>query len=259
MNIKKVANRLANSFGYEVRRVSFDEENILRSNIAQSYSLIYRLGFTPKTVIDVGVAEGTMELYTSFPDSFFLLIEPLKEFEPDLRSILMKYRGSYIIAAAGSKTGEVTFNVHDNHLDGSSLYKEMMGSEADGHEVNVPIIMLDEILKDELLNGPYLIKVDVQGAEIDVLEGGQKALAEAEVVVLEVSMFQFMKGAPEFFDIVFYMKQHGFVAYDIILGWNRPLDNALGQIDIIFVKENGQFRQDHSYSTVEQMKDIFGS
>ncbi len=72
-------------------------------------------------------------------------------------------------------------------------------------------------------------------------------------------MFQFMKGAPEFFDIVFYMKQHGFVAYDIILGWNRPLDNALGQIDIIFVKENGQFRQNHSYSTVEQMKDIFSS
>lgn len=226
---------------------------ILRSHI------LYRLGFTPKTVIDVGVAEGTMELYTSFPDSFFLLIEPLKEFEQDLRSILMKYRGSYIIAAAGSKTGEVTFNVHDNHLDGSSLYKEMMGSEADGHEVNVPIIMLDDILKDKLLNGPYLIKVDVQGAEIDVLEGGQKVLAEAEVVVLEVSMFQFMKGAPEFFDIVFYMKQHGFVAYDIVLGWNRPLDNALGQIDIIFVKENGQFRQDHSYSTVEQMKDIFGS
>lgn len=239
--------------------VSADEENILRNNIAQSYSLIYRLGFTPKTVIDVGVAEGTMELYTSFSDSFFLLIEPLKEFESDLRSILMKYRGTYIIAAAGSKTGEVTFNVHDNHLYGSSLYKEMMGSEADGHEVNVPIIMLDDILKDKLLNGPYLIKVDVQGAEIDVLEGGQKALAEAEVVVLEVSMFQFMKGAPEFFDIVFYMKQHGFVAYDIILGWNRPLDNALGQIDIIFVKENGQFRQNHSYSTVEQMKDIFSS
>ena len=200
-----------------------------------------------------------MELYTSFPDSFFLLIEPLKEFEPDLRSILMQYRGSYIIAVAGWKTGEATFNVHENHLGGSSLYKEMMRSEVDGHEVNVPIIMLDDILKDKLLNGPYLIKVDVQGAEIDVLEGGQKALAKAEVVVLEVSMFQFMKGAPEFFDIVFYMKQHGFVAYDIILGWNRPLDNALGQIDIIFVKENGQFRQDHSYSTVEQMKDIFGS
>lgn len=104
-----------------------------------------------------------------------------------------------------------------------------------------------------------MIKVDVQGAELDVLEGAQQALSEAEVIVLEVSLFEFMKGAPQFFDVVSYMKKHGFVAYDIIHGWNRPLDNALGQVDIFFVKENGMFRKDHSYSTTEQMRVLFGS
>jgi len=258
MNIKNAIRRLINRFGYDIRRLT-QESRKIRTNIGESYSLIRGLGFQPKTVVDVGVASGTPELYRAFPDSYFLLIDPLKEFESDLMSILQRYKGSYILAAAGSSSGHVKFNVHDNHLGGSSLYKESMGTEADGHEVTVQMIRIDQILKDKQLYGPYLMKVDVQGAELDVLEGAQQTLLETEVVVLEVFLFEFMKGAPQFFDVASYMKNHDFVAYDIILDWNRPLDNALGQIEIVFVKEKGLFRQDHSYSTVEQMKALFGS
>jgi FkbM family methyltransferase len=258
MNIKNAIRRLVNRFGYDIRPL-VQESRKIRTTIGESFSLMRKLGFQPKTVVDVGVASGTMELYRAFPDSYFLLIEPLKEFESDLISISKQYRGSYILAAAGSSSGEVTFNLHKNHLDGSSLYKENMGTEADGYEITVPMIRIDDIIKDKQLIGPYLIKVDVQGAELDALEGAQQALLEAEVVVLEVSLFEFMKGAPQFFDVVSYMKNRGFAAYDIILGWNRPLDNALGQIDIVFVKDKGMFRQDHSYSTIEQMKALFGS
>jgi hypothetical protein len=56
-----------------------------------------------------------------------------------------------------------------------------------------------------------------------------------------------MKGAPIFDEVVAYMKTIGFVAYDIIHGWYRPLDNALGQVDILFVKENSFLRSDHRY------------
>jgi len=183
----------------------------------------------------------------------------MKEFEPNLISILKRYKGSYVLAAAGSSSGHVTFNVHKNHLEGSSLYKESMGTEADGYEVKVPVIRIDDILRDKQLNGPYLLKIDVQGAELDALDGAQQVLLNTEVVVLEVSLFGFMKGAPQFIDVVSYMKNLNFVAYDIILGWNRPLDNALGQIDIVFVKDKGKFRQDHSYSSIEQMQMLFGS
>ena len=236
-----------------------DMPNRIRTTMGESYSLLRNLGFQPKTVVDVGVAKGTPELYRAFPGSYFLLVEPLKEFESDLKSILKRYTGSYVLAAAGSRPGQVTFNVHENHLDGSSLYKESMGTEADGHEVEVQMIRIDDILKDKQLAGPYIIKVDTQGSELDALDGAQQALLETEVVVLEISMFGFMKGAPQFYDVVSYMKNHNFVAFDMVLGWNRPLDNALGQIDVVFVKEDGMFRQDHSYSTVGQLKAILGS
>jgi FkbM family methyltransferase len=258
INIKHAITGLINRFGYDIRRLP-QRSSKIRTNISESYALMRGLGFQPRTVLDVGVASGTMELYRAFPDSYFLLIEPLKEREADLISILRRYKGSYVLAAAGSTSGRVTFNVHRNHLDGSSLYKETMGAEADGNSVTVPMIRIDDILKDKQLNGPHLIKVDVQGAELDALDGAQQALLQAEVVVLEVSLFEFMKGAPQLFDVVSYMKNRGFVAYDIILGWNRPLDDALGQIDIVFVMDKGMFRQDHSYASIEQMKVLFGA
>lgn len=260
MNIKHVLRKLANRFGYDMRQITHKTgAGMLRTTIAESYTLLYELGFRPEIVVDVGVAKGTKELYYAFPDSFFLLIEPLKEFEPDLKRILQQYQGSYVLAAAGSGSDRVTFNVHKDHLEGSSQYKEAMGAVADGYEITVPIIRIDDIIEEKKLTGSTLIKIDAQGAEVEVLNGAKKALLETEVVVLEVSMFEFLKGAPQFFDVVLYMKNHGFVAYDIIKGWNRPLDNALGQIDIVFVKENGRFRQNHSYSTIEQMNRSLGS
>jgi hypothetical protein len=132
-----------------------------------------------------------------------------------------------------------------------------MGSEADGYEVTVPMVKLDEVIQAKQLSGPYLIKIDVQGAELDVLEGSRQILLDTEVIALEVSLFEFMKGAPQFSDVILYMKNLGFVPYDITLGWNRPLDNALGQVDMLFVKDKGMFRKNQSYSTVEQLKSLF--
>lgn len=247
MDITSFIKHLFNKFGFDIRRIA-QGAGKTRVNIGESYSLLRELGFQPKTIIDVGVASGTMELNEAFPDSYFLLIEPLKEFESNLIAILKRYHGSYHLAVAGAETGQVVFNVHSKSLQGSSLYRETMGTGADGYEVTVPMIRIDDIVKEKKLDRPFLIKIDVQGAELDVLEGAKLTMRDAEIIVLEVSLFGFMQNAPQFSDVIVYMKDNGFVAYDIILGWNRPLDNALGQVDIVFTKESGVFRQNHSYS-----------
>ena len=255
MNINRIVKKLISSLGYELNRKS---SKMVRKNISQSYSQIKKIGFKPQTIIDVGVAKGTPALYRTFTDAYLLLVEPLNEFVSEMELILKKRKGSYINAAAGSKTGSAKFYKHLNHLSGSSLYQETMGVSADGQQITVPVIRLDDYLKENSLFGPYLIKIDTQGSELDVLEGFRDSLPETEVIVLEVSLFEFMKGAPQFYDVVYYMKQKKFVAYDIILGWNRPLDDALGQIDIVFVKDKGIFRKSHSYSTEDQLREIYG-
>ena len=92
-----------------------------------------------------------------------------------------------------------------------------MGKIGDGELRKVKMLKLDDIVAEKKLADPYLLKIDAHGAELDVLEGSLETLKKTELVSLEVSMFKFMKEAPEFYDVVYYMKHRNFVAYDIIL------------------------------------------
>lgn len=245
VSLKTAVKKLVGGLGYEIRKM---HSAPLRESVSESYAFLASLGFRPATVIDVGVADGTLELYRAFPDSRLLLIEPLEEFEPELKSILSSHRGLYVLAAAGVESRDIVINVHPDHLHGSSTYKETMGAQADGYERIIRMVTVDDMVAKEGLAGPFLLKVDVQGAELDVLKGAQATLAETEVVALEVSMFELMTGAPQFHDVVACMKKYGFVAFEVVPALNRPLDNALAQVDMIFVKEHGQFRRNHAYA-----------
>jgi FkbM family methyltransferase len=212
---------------------------------------VRRQGFRPRTVIDVGVGDGTSELYATNPEATFLLVEPLREFEPRLQQISKDYDARYVIAAAGEREGSVTLNVHPDLLSSSTL-RETEGRHVDGIPREVPSVTVDALCERMGLGGPYLLKADVQGAELSVLEGAKTVLAACELVLLEVSLFRFFEGGPELSDVVAYMRERGFVVYDIFGGHLRPLDGALAQVDLAFVKETGQFRRAHAYATPEQ-------
>ena len=98
-----------------------------------------------------------------------------------------------------------------------------------------------------------MIKIDIQGAELDALDGATEILGDTEVIVLEVSLFEFMKRAPQLDDVIAYMKARGFVTCDLVYGWNRPLDNALGQVYIVFVSDPGALRREHGYARTDQL------
>lgn len=251
-SIQHITKWLFSYFGYELKRSN--KGLSVKCEMTNLFSHTKELGFYPKTIFDVGVGKGTFPIYESFPNSFHLLIEPLQEFENEIINILGNLKGKAYFAAASSYNGEAEINIHQDHLEGSSLLKENMGPEFDGTKRKVRVIKMDTILKDENLKGPFMIKVDVQGAELDVLEGGKEVLRNTELVLLEVSLFGFMRESPQLVDVVKFMKDLGFVVYDIYSLTRRPLDNALAQCDLAFVKENGFFRKDHNWATPEQWR-----
>ena len=216
---------------------------------------IKSLGFNPKTVIDVGVAHGTYELYDIFSDSFHLLIEPLEEFKNSLDDICSKYNAQYVLAAATDKSDTIMINVH-NILTGSTVFKEVEGEHVDGVQREVPSVTIDHLCTERNLPGPYMIKLDVHGSEILALNGAKKVMENTELLILEVQMFQVFICGPQFYDIVSYLKTHGFCVYDIFNAQYRPLDGALISVDLAFVKEDGKFRKIHSWATREQREKI---
>lgn len=240
-------------FGLEIQK------DTRRCSFVGALQQIKRLGFAPAMVIDVGAAIGTFTLqcHSVFPDSRYLLIEPLEENKDYLDKVIKTISNAeYVLAVAAAELGEVTLNVHSD-LVGSSLYLEKEAN-LDGIQRNVPAVTLDDLCKDRNVSGPCLIKIDVQGAELDVLSGARETLGKTEYVILEVSLFQFVKGGPQLYDVVTFMKSHGFVVYDIF-GLNyRLLDDALAQVDMAFVKEknHSQFRKYHIYAIQKQREKL---
>ncbi len=250
---KAAAKKLFNAFGLEIRKkqLAAPPKPIPRASMGGALHQLSTLGLRPRTVIDVGVATKTEELYQAFKDADILLVEPLAEFEPFLRDICRSYKAQYVLAAAGENPGSAIINVHPDKF-GSSLLKEFEGPGVDGVPREIPVVTIDQLCASRNLAGPYLLKVDVQGAELQVLAGATRTLQRTEVVILEVTLFGTLIGGPQLSETVARMKQYGFAVYDIF-GFNyRPLDNALCQVDMVFVQEAGPFRQSHAFATPEQ-------
>jgi hypothetical protein len=126
----------------------------------------------------------------------------------------------------------------------------------DGAPREVPMVTIDDLCAQRNLRGPYLLKVDVQGAELRVLSGARRVLEQTEAVILETALLGALLDGPEAWDVMDWMKQAGFVIYDLYEFQYRPLDGALCQIDVVFVKENGKFRERHEWATAEQWQAI---
>lgn len=242
--------------GLEVRRVRRRSHPPDRATLAGGLRQARGVGWTPATCVDVGAAFGhfTREVAAIFPGADYLLVEPLVEYRPFLEAVTARLpRARYAPVAAAARPGEATLNVHAD-LVGSSLLRETEGAATDGVARTVPARPLDDLCRAHDLRGPYLLKADVQGAELEVLEGAQAVLGDADYVLLEVSFFRFFVGGPDVADVVAFMRARGFVAYDVFHPMYRPLDGALSQLDLAFVKEAGVFRRQHVYATPEQRR-----
>jgi FkbM family methyltransferase len=190
-------------------------------------------GFIPDTIIDVGVAWGTSDLYDAFPSASYILVEPLREFRQALQALSKKLEARVINAAAGTAPGKIAMHV-EALPSNSSTFAGLVGNKVASYDVEV--VRLDQVI--ELGRGTTLLKVDVQGAELQVVEGCTGILDRIDMAILEASLITQQEGVPEFGDVIAYMNGKGFVLYGIIGGVNRPLDHASAQVDLVFVPKN---------------------
>ena len=210
-----------------------------------------QIGFAPGTIIDVGFAFGTEGLDEVFEDARHLLIDPMAETEAVMARFCAEHPGSiYRVAAASDQAGQLELIARQG-VTGSSFHTKLKG---DGERRQVPTVTLDQVVADDDLPGPFLIKLDTEGHEMHVLRGAEATLRSAGMVIIEVStwMEDNSLGRPSLLEIFNFMDQRGFVFYEFAEPSFRPIDGALYMFDAVFVPKDSILRRQRANKSPEQ-------
>jgi FkbM family methyltransferase len=210
-------------------------------SLGSALSQLQRNGLTPNAVIDVGANRGnwTREAHRIFPSASFFLAEADPENSGSLQKVCSEFPNcAYCIALLGAESRQdVRFYQMGT---GSSVLPER--TAMDRNVLKLPMTTLDDLVAEKA-NETVLLKLDVQGYELEVLRGATQVLSKAEVVILECSLIQYNDDAPLFAEVVAFMNDRGFVTYDFCgQAWRSP-DGALFQVDLVFVKESSRLRK----------------
>lgn len=190
-------------------------------------------GFTCTGFIDGGAFEGewTRQFWGVFPALPAVMVEPLPAKQAGLRKISGQVAGSSVVTAAlGREPGTARFRVSETNSGVLSASE----SPSDG-VIEVRLMTLDEILAIDASFRPNLLKLDLQGHELECMEGCRNLAANFEVIVIEISLIP-IGGAPVFTQVNNYLEQKGYRLYDVIPQYYRPMDGALFQVDAIYVR-----------------------
>jgi FkbM family methyltransferase len=198
----------------------------------------------PQVIYDIGANIGTWTLLAKslFPQVSIHAFEPLVVHYEAFEKKLYKIPDIHLHKVAlGASTGTLNMQV-TSFSDASSLLEiadasyEIFGLTKEREET-VTVLPLDDYVSKHDLPLPDLIKLDIQGYELEALKGARHCLAHAKYLISEVSFLEFYHGQPLFHDMVVFLAQHNFYLY--ALGVNTPLGQDLSQTDVLFIRQDG--------------------
>ncbi len=190
-----------------------------------------RRGLSIGTVIDVGASNGMWSAVCErhLPESRYLLVEAQGVHRPALEKYCAARKNAeFMLAAAGDRHGEIWFD------DGDPFGGLASETQLPSMKRKVPVTTLDHEVSTRTLPGPYLIKLDVHGFEVPILEGAVRTLSESGLVIIECYMFQIADRSLLFNQMVAWMRERGFGVVDASEPLWRARDLCLWQMDLFF-------------------------
>ncbi|MEK7265063.1 MAG: FkbM family methyltransferase [Pseudomonadota bacterium] len=196
-----------------------------RSTQSASLKQARARGVPVQAVLDVGVQRATGSLIEVFPDVPHLLFEPVKAFYPDIRKNYSAIRHEIVEVALSDVDG--VGHLQSAMIDGKEVSHAWLAKT--GEEVKVA--RLDTIAPRYDFKGPYLLKIDVDGAEIPakIIDGAAGVMDNVSIVVCEMVAARFM-------DLASRIERYGFGLWDIVECCYY--DDVFYQCDAIFVRKD---------------------
>jgi FkbM family methyltransferase len=240
MNLKNIIKSLVYKTGFDLHRLT-----VTSNPTFQLLKGIERFGID--LVFDIGANTGQFasELRTVGYRGRIVSFEPLSVAHKVL-TVVAEDDPDWTIhrrTAIGDIDGEVEINISGNSVSSSLL--PMLDSHASAAEDSVyigservPINRLDLVASNYIHESDrYFIKIDTQGFEWQVLDGGPDTLSKAQGVLCELSLTPLYEGQRLWLDMIQRLKAEGFTLWSIQKGFTDSRDGRTLQLDAIFFRE----------------------
>ncbi len=200
------------------------------------------------SLINIGSGRGDdIGFFRNFwPSMNSLMIDMDPRFVPVWEDLAKTNPGlRHIVCGAGPEDADGFFD-KTNDVGGALTSSANAGS----HETKIRKI--DTLVKDFAMPGPYFLKFDTHGVELDVLAGATETLKQTSLIMMECYNFKlkFVGGKNLTFDeMSLHMKTLGFRCVDFCDPLFRPGDLALWQMHMMFIRSDHPVWSGTGYSS----------
>jgi FkbM family methyltransferase len=156
-------------------------------------------GFEPSVIYDIGSCrmEWTNTAKYIWPNATIVMFDAFDKVEQMYKDSGLLY---HIGVLSDINNKLVKFYQNDTMPTGNSYYREI-GCKDNWFPVDkyreYTTVTLDSIVSQKNFPLPDLIKIDVQGSEMDVINGGKNTIKNAKHMVVEMQHTEYNEGAPK--------------------------------------------------------------
>ena len=192
--------------------------------------------FTPKVIYDIGAStlHWTKEVKKIWNNVDIIAFDAIEEAEELYKSQNIKF---HIGVLSDQDNKVLKFYENKENPAGNSYYKEI------GHPNSIHVypensytekkaMTLQSIVQQNNFLLPDIVKIDVQGAELDILKGGQNIINHAKYLIIELQNVEYNRGAPLENITIEYLQTNGWKIEEAKFSNNGP------DADYLFINTN---------------------